>query len=68
MVEEEGEVREAPHAQTRAALEVPTSCPICQRPVQKRTFVNGTTEVRCVQTEPSAYAPAHGFTLYVKLR
>lgn len=65
---QEGEVREGSDAQARAQHAIPTACPFCSAPTQKRTFVNGTIEVRCVKTEPAGGTPAHGFTLYVKPR
>lgn len=65
---QEGEVREGPDAEARAQNTIPESCPFCGAPASKRTFVNGTIEVRCVKTEPVGSTLAHGFTLYVKPR
>ena len=64
----EGTVREGPNAQASTSCHLPETCPLCQAPTRKKTFVNGTIEVRCVQTEATDSVPAHGFTLYVKPR
>lgn len=66
MVLQEGEVRESPDAEARASHTIPEKCPFCAAPTQRRTFVNGTIEVRCVKTVPAGQTAAHGFTLYVK--